>query len=118
MEMLSIKEFPGPERSQFIISVYGPEVHFSGQILSNTENKHWFNNILGDRLKRVGFAVEHARRDADIVIVMTAVKTCETNDTVLVGGDIDLLVLLCFSKNGKFLPVKTDLSPAGDCKGN
>lgn len=83
----------------------GPEVHFSGQtimslkkteFLSNPVNKQSFINILSDKLERVGCVVQHAKGDADTLIAMTAVKSAEVVDTVLVGEDTDLLVLLCY----------------------
>ena len=40
--------------------------------------------------------VQHAMGDAHTLIVMTAVKYAEFVDTVLVGEDTDLLVLLCY----------------------
>ena len=66
------------------------------EFLSNPVNKQRLINILADRLERAGCAVEQSRGDADTLIVMTAVKSAETFDTVLVGDDTDLLVLLCF----------------------
>ena len=83
----------------------GPKVQFSGQtlismkkveFLSNPVNKQRLINILADRLERAGCAVEQSRGDADTLIVMTAVKSAETFDTVVVGDDTNLLVLLCF----------------------
>ena len=41
----------------------------------------------------------HADEDADLLIVLTAVKSEETMNTVLVGDDTDLLVLLCYHGN-------------------
>jgi len=38
----------------------------------------------------------HAKGDADVLIVKTAVESARERNTVLVGGDTDLLVLLCF----------------------
>ena len=37
-----------------------------------------------------------ASGDADLLIVKTAVEATRKSDTVLVGDDTDLLVLLCF----------------------
>ena len=38
----------------------------------------------------------HARGDADLLIVTTAVETAKFKDTVLVGDDTDRLILLIF----------------------
>ena len=38
----------------------------------------------------------HAEGDADVLIVKTAVESAKERNTVLVGADTDLLVLLCF----------------------
>ena len=38
----------------------------------------------------------HAEGDAGVLIVKTAVESARDRNTVLVGGDTDLLVLLCF----------------------
>jgi len=51
--------------------------------------------ILSDDLQRQHNDVLHARADADVLIVEKAIACANTKDTVLVGDDIDLLVLLC-----------------------
>ena len=38
----------------------------------------------------------HAEGDADVLIVKTAVESAKERNTVLVGADTALLVLLCF----------------------
>ena len=38
----------------------------------------------------------HARSDADVLIIQTAINTSRTVNTVLVGEDTDLLVLLLY----------------------
>jgi len=55
---------------------------------------------LSDKLERVGCVVQHAK--VDTLSVMNAVKSAEFVDTVLVGEDIDLMVLLCY--HAKNLP--------------
>ena len=42
---------------------------------------------------------KHAKGDADVLIVMTAVKCAENRDVALIGEDTDLLVLLCYHAN-------------------
>lgn len=78
-------------------------VHFSGdmiiqskkdQFLNNKENKQRFLVYLSDKLERAGCITDHAKHDADVLIVQTAIASARTKDTVLVGDDTDLLVLL------------------------
>jgi 5'-3' exonuclease len=64
------------------------------EFLSNKENKQRFLELLGDALAKEGCEVIHARGDADTLIVQTAVRISEDRETVLVGDDTDLLVLL------------------------
>ena len=63
--------------------------------LANQTNKQRFVNLLSDDLQRQQNDVLHARADADVLIVETAIACANTKDTVLVGDDTDLLVLLC-----------------------
>ena len=64
--------------------------------LANTTNKQQFINMLGDKLQLKGCMVHHAPGDADLLIVEKAVESATMKDTVLVGDDTDLLVLLCY----------------------
>ena len=41
----------------------------------------------------------HSSGDADLLIVQKAVDSSTTTDTVLVGDDTDVLVLLCYHAN-------------------
>ena len=45
---------------------------------------------------KAGCKTVHASSDADILIVRTAVESAKACNTVVVGDDTDLLVLLCF----------------------
>ncbi|KAG1678576.1 hypothetical protein GQR58_013380 [Nymphon striatum] len=63
--------------------------------LANQTNKQRFINLLSDDLQRKHNDVLHARADADVLIVETAIAWANTKDTVVVGDDTDLLVLLC-----------------------
>ena len=78
-------------------------VHFSGdmiiqckkdQFLNNKENKQRFLVYLSAKLEKAGCITDHAKHDADVLIVQTAIASARTKDTVLVGDDTDLLVLL------------------------
>ena len=64
--------------------------------LSNCENKQNFINMLGQCQQENGIYVQHATGDADLLIVQTAINYTETNDTVIIGEDTDLLVLMCY----------------------
>lgn len=80
----------------------GVAVHFSGsmilqskkeEFLANEANKQRFIHFLSDKLERAGCFTLHAKHDADLLIVQTAVAAARTKDSVLVGDDTDLLVL-------------------------
>ncbi|KAK6191116.1 hypothetical protein SNE40_002860 [Patella caerulea] len=86
--------------------------------LSNKDNKQQFVNMLGDCLKSDGNHVRHASGDADVLIVPTAIESAQHHDTVLIGEDTDLLVLLFHhikdAKNKVFFttePKKMSLKP-------
>ena len=81
------------------------EVHFIGStimnvkkdaFLSNKKNKQSFITLLSRTLEQDGCQTSHARGDADLLIVQTAIQSASASDTVLVGDDTDLLILLCF----------------------
>jgi hypothetical protein len=83
----------------------GPTVYFSSDMvmkskketfLSNNINKQRFIGLLSERLEEVGCETHHATGDADVLIVQTAVRAAANSQTILVGDDTDLLVLLCF----------------------
>ena len=81
----------------------GVTVHFSGdmiiqskkdQFLNNKDNKQRFLVYLSAKLEKAGCITDHAKHDADVLIVQTAIASARTKDTVLVGDDTDVLVLL------------------------
>ena len=51
--------------------------------------------MLGSYLEKKKSKVYHAPGDADLLIVEKAVESSTVMDTVLVGDETDLLVLLC-----------------------
>ena len=67
--------------------------------LGNVENKQNFITLLANHLRNQGCKTIHADYDADTLIVRTAVQCSKTINTVLVGEDTDLLVLLCYHMN-------------------
>ena len=63
--------------------------------LANSVNKQQFINMLGSYLQKK-CKVYHALGDADVLIVQKTVESARVVDTVLVGDDTNLLVLLCY----------------------
>ena len=79
-------------------------VHFTSDIrmyikkekfLANRENKQRFISILSKELEKAGCCCFHAKEDADLMIVKTALNSSNKTETILIGEDTDLLVLLC-----------------------
>ena len=64
------------------------------EFLKNKANKQRFIQYIRDNLERAGCIVDHAKDDADVLIVPTTVASVLRNETVLIGDDTDLLVLL------------------------
>ena len=64
------------------------------EFLNSKANKQRFIHYLGDNLERAGCTVDHAKDDADVLIVLTAVSSARHKYTVLIGDDTYLLVLL------------------------
>ena len=52
--------------------------------------------MLGAELQKYNCKVYHDSADADYLVVKKAIDTAESMDTILVGDDTDLLVLLIF----------------------
>ena len=66
------------------------------EFLSNKVNKQRFIHLVAEKLEREGCITDHAKEDADVLIVQTAIEFAKTKNTILVGDDTDLLVLLCY----------------------
>ena len=64
--------------------------------LSNKSNKQCFIDLLSDELQSIACTVEHAKADADVLIVLKAVESAKSSSTVVVGDDTDLLILLIY----------------------
>ena len=75
------------------------------EFLACKSNKQRFIDLLAEHLTNKNFTVRQARADADVLIVQTAIQQATSTETVLVGDDTDLFVLLCFhaSTSGKQL---------------
>ena len=66
------------------------------EFLSNQRNKQRFIYLLANKLRVAGHAVSQANGDADLLIVKTAVQAARSHNSVLVGDDTDLLVLMLY----------------------
>ena len=66
------------------------------QFLTNNMNKQRFINMLSEQLVKANCHTHHATGDADLLMVQKAVESATLSDTVLVGDDTDLLILLCY----------------------
>ena len=66
------------------------------QFLANRKNKQQFIFMLSRELEKNNCKTYHASGDADLLIVQIAVQSASTSNTVLVGDDTDLIVLLCY----------------------
>ena len=64
--------------------------------MSNSDNKQDFIFMLSRCLEENERNTIHAKGDADVLIVMTAVKCAENREVSLIDEDTDLLVLLCY----------------------
>ena len=64
--------------------------------LANSENKQCFIELLSKTMQENGIVTKHAISDADVLIAKTAIQSAIRAQTVLLGEDTDLLVLLLF----------------------
>ncbi|GBM62027.1 hypothetical protein AVEN_220954-1 [Araneus ventricosus] len=64
------------------------------QFLANTHNKSRFISMLSQKLKGADIFVKQANNDADVLIIETSLEKFNTNTTILVGEDVDLLIIL------------------------
>lgn len=65
-------------------------------VLANRQNKQQFIFMLSEALQKKNCETHHASGDADLLIVLKAIQSATTTNTVLVGDDTDLIVLLCY----------------------
>ena len=66
------------------------------QFLANKENKERFINMLSMKLVERSCKTYHASGDTDLLIVQKSVELASAVNTVLVGDDTDLLILLIY----------------------
>ena len=65
------------------------------QFIANTHNKSRFISMLCEKLTTANIVVKQAGNDADVLIIETAIEQFNaTNTTIVVGEDVDLLILL------------------------
>ncbi|KAL4105063.1 hypothetical protein QTP88_020338 [Uroleucon formosanum] len=64
------------------------------KFLSNRSNKNRFISTLMQKLENINIASKQAQDDADVLIIETAIEEAYTRKTVVVGEDVDLLVIL------------------------
>jgi hypothetical protein len=69
------------------------------EFLANNTNKQQFINMLSGHLQKKNCQTYHAPGDADLLIVQKAVESATTTNTVLIGDDTDLLILLIYHTN-------------------
>ncbi|WAR15643.1 LOW QUALITY PROTEIN: hypothetical protein MAR_005748 [Mya arenaria] len=69
------------------------------EFLANSTNKQQFINMLSGHLQKNTCQTFHAPGDADLLIVLKAVESATTRNTVLIGDDTDLLILLIYHTN-------------------
>ena len=90
-------------------------------VLAYKENKQRFINHFTKDLEKIECVVDSAEQDIDVLIVQTTIASAQSKDTILVGDDTDLLVLLLhhadIDSNDIFLsPENTKASKASKTK--
>ena len=68
--------------------------------LRNADNKQRMINLISDKLCLSGINVLHGKGDADYLIVMISKESAKHRNTVLIGDDTDLLVLILHHSTG------------------
>jgi hypothetical protein len=66
------------------------------EFFANRQNKHLFLSMLSGELQTTNCETYHASGDAYLLIVQKAVQCATIKNTVLIGDETDLLVLLCY----------------------
>ena len=93
--------------------VMSPVINFTGNMalsfskdkfLSNDTNKQNIINLIGKILQIAGYNVVFSQEDADVDIVLAAIKESHYQNVTVVGEDTDLLILLMYyySKQSDF----------------
>ncbi|KAL8620771.1 hypothetical protein ACOMHN_043814 [Nucella lapillus] len=104
----------GCSPSKITGGVTGPAINFAGDMvlmkskerfLANPANKQRFIHLLSQALVKSGFDTLHAQGDADCLIVQTALEKAKETQTVLVGEDTDLILLLLHHITADYHPI-------------
>ena len=66
------------------------------EFLSSTQNKQRIIRYIGEKLRAKRFEVVHTKDDADYLIVKTAITKAENSETIVLGNNTDLLILLLY----------------------
>ena len=79
----------------------GVTVHFISSMSPQTKKEEFLSNklniaFLSQRLEQARCEIHQARGETDVLIVQTALTSAVKQETVLVGDDTDLLVLLIY----------------------
>ena len=92
--MAHLKRSKGLNATEVLFDSQTPFKSNKDVFLTNARNKQRFINLLGQNLENSGCDVLHAKGDADLRIVQTAIALSSTKSVFVVGSDTDLLVLL------------------------
>ena len=95
-----------------------PITMVKAEFLSNKINKEKFVNLLGKELEKSHCEVYHADGDADLLIVLKAIESAKTQETVLIGDDTDLLILLCYHTTFDLHPLHLKSEPKSNSNKN
>ena len=93
-DMAYLKRSKGLNATEVLFDSQTPFKSNKDVFLTNARNKQRFINLLGQNLENSGCDVLHAKGDADLRIVQTAIALSSTKSVFVVGSDTDSLVLL------------------------
>lgn len=63
------------------------------RFLSNRSNKNRFISTLMQKLENMNIISKQGQDDADVLIIETAIEKVYTRKTIIVGEDVDVLVI-------------------------
>ena len=82
--------------SKVILTEKAPFISKKVTFFANYESKQCFIEILSKTMQENGIITKYAYSDADVLIVKTAIQSAFKVQTVFLGDDTDLLVLVLF----------------------
>ena len=62
-------------------------------------------NLIGETLSESGIDVKHAREDADLLTVQTTIQYAKSIQTIVIGEDTDILILLWHYEEPRSYPI-------------